>query len=113
MTEVLLDTVCLVGLAKVLEAPVVDFLMHGGRRTDQHAPSKPIKVGSEQLSANVMPPASKAPTAVLDEKEDGEDVRSQPRSVAEADALDVLLVFQSVMTITYRYVQPYNESLNV
>ena len=114
MTKVLLDTVCLLGLAKVLEAPVADLLMHGGKRKDQHAPSKPIKVGSEQLSANAMPPASKAPTVmVVDKKEEGEDVRSQPRSVTEADAMDILLVFQSVMTITYRYKLPYNKGLNV
>lgn len=106
MTKVLLDTVCLLGLAKALESPVEEFLRPDSWRTQKclHAPSEPFEVGPEQHSTNVIPPVSEASTGVvIDKKEGGEGGESQPGSVSEADAMEVLLVFQSVMTLTYRY----------
>ena len=113
MTKVLLDTVSLLGLAKALEAPVEEFIRRGGRRRDLHEPSKPVKFDSEELSANITTPASEAPTAMVLDKKEERDVGSQPGVVSEADAMDVLLVFQSVMTLTYRYVQHYSTMAGV
>ena len=103
MTLVLLDTVSLLGLAMALEAPVEDFLRPCTWWKGLQATSKACEVGNER-SIGVLPPASEASTAMLlDKKEGGERIGSQPGVVSEADAMQVLLVFQSVMTLTYRY----------
>lgn len=103
MTQVLLDTMSLLGLAMALEAPVEEFLRPCTWWKGLHATSKACEVESEQ-STSVLPPPIEASTAVLlDKKKGGEGVGSQPGIVSEADAMQVLLVFQSVMTLTYRY----------
>ena len=109
MTKILLDTVCLLGLAKARGTPAEEFLTldRWMMEKDLRPPLEPFEAGHKQHSTKVIPTVSEACTAVVvDTKGEGEDDGSQPGSVSEADAMEILLVFQNVMTLVYRYVCP-------